>query len=75
MNYYIIVYYRYDSIYMHTLRHESYFVYRCLIHKYWVENTNIFTYIQLILKVPQNLMYAPCLIVDTCRFQFNDMLL
>ena len=70
MNFYIIVCYRCDSIYMHTLRHESNFVYRCLIHKYLVENTNIFTYIQLILKVPQHLMYAPCLI----QFAFNLMI-
>ena len=33
MNFYIIVCYRCDSIYMHTLRHESNFVYRSLPSK------------------------------------------
>ena len=66
MNYYIIIImvcYCYDSIYMHTLRHESNFVHRCLIHKHLVEFF-FFTYIQLILKEPQNMscMHLNCLI-------------
>ena len=55
---------------MYTLRYQSNFVYRCLIHEYLVKNTNIFTHIQLILNVPQKLMYAPCLL----QVAFNLMI-